>query len=134
MALTNADNYSFNSHQAVLDFISPLILEGYPVAIQTVYQDLYWDKDRIDHYEVFIGEKKKPIKITIERKEEELEITHKIVPYEIRAAFEQGKTLEYKPRKWSEELGENEWKPFSKHTVVEDYRFNADEYEYRIKE
>ena len=73
MALTNANNYSFNSHQAVLDFISPLILEGYPVAIQTIYEDHYWDKDRIDHYEVSIGEKRKPIKVIVKTEEEDCE-------------------------------------------------------------
>ena len=133
MAPINANNYSFNSRQAVLDFIAPLISEGYPVAIQTIYEDHYWDKDRIDHYEVYIGEKRKPIKVMIETEEEEPEIKYKPVPYEILVAFEQGKTLEYRSHKWSEELGENKWKPFSKYTAGTDYTFDTDNYEYRIK-
>ena len=137
MALTNTNNYSFNLHQAVLDFISPLILEGYPVAIQTVYEDHYWDKGRIDHYEVSIGEKKKPIKIFIqtdEEPEEEFVTERDPVSSKILLAFENGKTLEYRSRKWSDELGENKWKPFSKYTAGTDYTFNTDDYEYRIKE
>jgi len=81
MALTNANNYSFNSHQAVLDFIAPLITEGYPVAIQTVYEHHYWDEDIIDHYEVSIGEKKRKLYVKVEQEEEEPEIKHKTVPH-----------------------------------------------------
>lgn len=70
MALTNINNYSFNSHQAVLDFIAPLIVEGYPVAIQTMFREFPREND-IDHYEVSIGEKKKPIKVMIEEEDDE---------------------------------------------------------------
>lgn len=140
MALINTDSYTFNSRQAVLDFIAPLITEGYPVAIQTVYGNTIMDKDKIDHFEVFIGEKRKPIKIFIQTDEsEEPKIESVIerdpVPYEILLAFEQGKTLEYRSHKWSaEEPGENEWKPFSKYTACIDYTFDTNNYEYRIKE
>ena len=68
MALINASKYSFKLRQAALDFVAPLIVEGYPVVIQTVF-DEFW-KDRIDHYEVSIGEKRKPIKIIIEQEED----------------------------------------------------------------
>ena len=73
MALRNTGTYTFKFHPAVLDFIAPLINEGYPVVIQTVYEDHYWDKDRIDHYEVSIGEKRKPIKIKLLRQMKLLE-------------------------------------------------------------
>ena len=70
MALTNANNYTFNSRQDVLDFVTPLIVEGYPVVIQTVFDISILDANKIDHYEVSIGEKRKPIKVMIEQEED----------------------------------------------------------------
>ena len=137
MALTNANNYSFNSHQGVLDFISPLILEGYPVAIQTVYEENYWDKGRIDHYEVSVGEKKKPIKIYVGEPEkaenDDIDILRYKRPLEQREiiqAFWGGKTLQYRPIKFDVC---DDWKDFSENTAGEDYSFDFKNYEYRIK-
>ncbi len=124
MALTNANTYSFNSHHAVLDFISPLILEGYPVAIQTIYEEHYWDKDRIDHYEVSVGEKKKRITVMTEQKEE-----CDFVDPNVRAAFERGEFIQCRPIKFSP--GEEHWIVFSKNTAMEGYKFDP-AYEYRL--
>ena len=65
MALTNIQkSYEFKSHQRVLEFIGSLITEGYPVAIQTIYQKFPCE-DCIDHYEIYIGEKGKPMKLYV---------------------------------------------------------------------
>ena len=125
MALINANKYSFNSRQGVLDFIAPLISEGYPVAIQTVYEDHYWDKDRIDHYEVSIGEKRKPIEVMVETEDEKFDF----VDPDVRDAFERGEFIECRLIKFSP--GEEHWIRFSKNTAVEGYKFNPD-FEYRL--
>ena len=71
MALSNVkEPYKFNSHQNVLDFISPLIVEGYPVVIQTVFMG-FPREGTIDHYEVTVGEKDIPIKVYVKAEREE---------------------------------------------------------------
>lgn len=58
MSMINSGTYEFNSLQNVVDFVKPLIVEGYPVVINTVYKDnpfsIYSD---IDKFTVDIGKK-----------------------------------------------------------------------------
>ena len=70
MADISIKPYTFNSHQRLLEFVGSLITEGYSVGIQTIYQKFPCENS-IDHYEVFVGEKKKPIKVYVENEDSE---------------------------------------------------------------
>jgi hypothetical protein len=62
MSMINSGTYEFNSLMNVMDFIKPLIVEGYSVAINTVYKDVPFE-DSIDKFTVDVG--KKGCKMTI---------------------------------------------------------------------
>jgi len=48
--------FEFDSIHNVMDFIKPLLIEGYSVAINTVYKRLPFE-DSIDKFVVYVGEK-----------------------------------------------------------------------------
>lgn len=56
MAMINPGIYEFKSLYNVMDFVKPLIVEGYSVAINTVYKCVPFEND-IDKFEVNVGEK-----------------------------------------------------------------------------
>ena len=58
MSMINSGTYEFNSLFNVMDFVKPLIVEGYSVAINTVYKDVPFDIGNcIDKFEVNVGKK-----------------------------------------------------------------------------
>ena len=58
MAMINPGTYEFNSIFNVMDFVKPLLVEGYSVAINTVYKDVPFDIGNcIDKFEVNVGKK-----------------------------------------------------------------------------
>ena len=58
MSMINSGAYEFDSIYNVMDFVKPLILEGYSVAINTVYKDVPFKIGNcIDKFEVNVGEK-----------------------------------------------------------------------------
>ena len=56
MAMINPGIYEFDSILNVMDFVKPLLVEGYSVAINTVHEKVPFDY-RIDKFEVNIGKK-----------------------------------------------------------------------------
>ncbi len=56
MAMINSGSYEFNSILNVMDFVKPLIVEGYSVAINTVYQEIPFENS-IDKFIVNVGKK-----------------------------------------------------------------------------
>lgn len=56
MATINSGAYEFNSIQNLTDFIRPLIIEGYPVAVNTIYKEYPWEHD-IEKFTVCVGGK-----------------------------------------------------------------------------
>lgn len=56
MAMINPGTYEFDSILNVMDFVKPLLVEGYSVAINTVCEKVPFDY-RIDKFEVNIGKK-----------------------------------------------------------------------------
>ena len=56
MSMINPGTYEFDSILNVMDFVKPLLVEGYSVAINTVYEKVPFDY-RIDKFEVNIGKK-----------------------------------------------------------------------------
>lgn len=56
MAMINSNTYEFKSICNVMDFVKPLIIEGYPVAINTVYEAIPFENS-IDKFTVNIGKK-----------------------------------------------------------------------------
>lgn len=56
MSMINSGTYEFNSLQNVIDFVKPLIVEGYSVAINTIYEE-FPRKNHIDKFTVDIGKK-----------------------------------------------------------------------------
>ena len=56
MAMINSGSYEFNSILNVMDFVKPLIVEGYSIAINTVYQDIPFENS-IDKFIVTVGKK-----------------------------------------------------------------------------
>ena len=56
MAMINTGEYEFDSIYNVMDFIKPLIIEGYSVATNTRYKS-FPCKNSIDKFIVYVGEK-----------------------------------------------------------------------------
>lgn len=56
MGMINPSTYEFNSLYNAMDFVKPLLVEGYSVAINTVYEKAPFDY-RIDKYTVDVGKK-----------------------------------------------------------------------------
>lgn len=67
MEMINTGTYEFNSLFNVVDFVKPLLVEGYPVAINTFYKDFPLEY-KIDKFTVDVG--KKGCKIAIYNPEE----------------------------------------------------------------
>ena len=63
MAMINPGTYEFKSINNVMDFVKPLLVEGYPVAINTVYEHVPFKENSIDKFTVDVG--KKGCKISI---------------------------------------------------------------------
>ena len=63
------NSYKFESIQRTLDFVKSLVVEGYPVVINTQFMSFPREND-IDYFEVTVGEKKNNIKVMIEDKNE----------------------------------------------------------------
>lgn len=58
MSMINSGTYEFNSLFNVMDFVKPLLVEGYSVAINTVYKNVPFDIGNcIDKFEVNVGKK-----------------------------------------------------------------------------
>ena len=58
MAIINPGTYEFNSLYNVMDFVKPLLVEGYSVAINTVYKDVPFEIGScIDKFTVDVGKK-----------------------------------------------------------------------------
>ena len=57
MVMINPGTYEFNSIFNAMDFVKPLLVEGYPVAINTVYKDVPFLHNNIDKFEVNVGKK-----------------------------------------------------------------------------
>ena len=62
MAMINPGTYEFKSLYNVMEFVKPLIVEGYSVAINTIYKCVPFEND-IDKFTVDVG--KKGCKMTI---------------------------------------------------------------------
>ena len=56
MSMINPGTYEFNSLYNVMDFVKPLLIEGYSVAINTVYKEVPFENS-IDKFEVNVGKK-----------------------------------------------------------------------------
>ena len=56
MAMINSGTYEFNSICNLMDFVKPLVVEGYSVAINTVFKEFPREHD-IDKFEVNVGKK-----------------------------------------------------------------------------
>lgn len=56
MAMIDSGTYEFNSLQNAMDFVKPLLVEGYSVAINTVYRSISFES-QIDKFTVDIGKK-----------------------------------------------------------------------------
>lgn len=56
MAMINPGTYEFNSLFNVMDFVKALIVEGYSVAINTIYKQFPREND-IEKFTVDIGKK-----------------------------------------------------------------------------
>lgn len=56
MEILNPGTYEFNSIHNLMDFVKPLIVEGYSVAINTVYKHVPFENS-IDKFTVDIGKK-----------------------------------------------------------------------------
>ena len=56
MTMINSGTYEFNSIYNVMEFVKPLLIEGYPVAINTTYKE-YPREYEIDKFTVDIGKK-----------------------------------------------------------------------------
>ena len=56
MSMINSGTYEFDSIFNVMDFVKPLVIEGFPVAINTVYKEFPRERD-IDKFIVNIGKK-----------------------------------------------------------------------------
>ena len=70
MMKPNVTEYEFNSIENLLDFIRPLIIEGYTVATRTVFRP-YPRENSIDKYIVYVADAKgKELSITIKGDEE----------------------------------------------------------------
>lgn len=54
--MNNPCTYEFNSLFNVMDFVKPLLVEGYPVAINTVSKEFPF-RDSIDNFTVDVGNK-----------------------------------------------------------------------------
>lgn len=58
MSMINPGTYEFNSIHDVMDFVKPLLVEGYSVAINTVYKNIpFGIENCIDKFEVNVGKK-----------------------------------------------------------------------------
>ena len=58
MAMINPSTYEFNSLQNAMDFVKPLLVEGYSVAINTVYRKVPFEiENQIDKFTVDVGKK-----------------------------------------------------------------------------
>lgn len=58
MAMINCNLYEFNSLQNAMDFVKSLLVEGYSVAINTVYTDNpFAFQNHIDKFTVDVGKK-----------------------------------------------------------------------------
>ncbi len=56
MAIINSDTYEFQSLDNLLDFVKPLVVEGYPVAINTV-PGTFPREYTIEKFVVYVGNK-----------------------------------------------------------------------------
>ena len=56
MAMIKSNTYEFKSICNVMDFVKPLIVEGYSVAINTVYEAIPFENS-IDKFTVDVGKK-----------------------------------------------------------------------------
>lgn len=54
--MINSGTYEFNSIQNLTDFIRPLIIEGYSVAVNTIFKKYPWEHD-IEKFIVYVSEK-----------------------------------------------------------------------------
>lgn len=71
MAISLIPNkYEFESITRTLDFVKSLIVEGYPVVINTRFMGFPREND-VDCFEVTVGEKKNNINVMIEYKNED---------------------------------------------------------------
>lgn len=58
MSMINPSTYEFNSLQNAMDFVKPLLVEGYSVAINTVYKNVPFEiENQIDKFTVDVGKK-----------------------------------------------------------------------------
>lgn len=63
------DYYEFRSLFNMMDFIKPLAVEGYTIAIKTVYKQFPREND-IDKFIVMVGPKGKDIKVFVTEDDE----------------------------------------------------------------
>ena len=56
MVMIDSGTYEFKSLSNAVDFVKPLVVEGYSVAINTVYKDFPF-RDSIDKFTVDVGKK-----------------------------------------------------------------------------
>ena len=63
------NNYKFESIIRTMDFVKSLVVEGYPVVINTQFMSFPREND-IEYFEVTVGEKKNNIHVMIEDKNE----------------------------------------------------------------
>ena len=62
MAMVNSGTYEFKSLSNLMDFVKPLIVEGYPVAINTVLGK-FPREYTIEKFIAYVGEKGNQFKI-----------------------------------------------------------------------
>ena len=56
MSIINPGTYEFNSIFNVMDFVKPLLVEGYSVAVNTTFKKYPWEHD-IEKFTVYVGKK-----------------------------------------------------------------------------
>lgn len=58
MGMVNHNTYEFNSLQNAMDFVKPLVIEGYSVVINTVYRNGPFEiENQIDKFIVDVAKK-----------------------------------------------------------------------------
>ena len=64
MMIPTTTQYEFTSIQNVLDFIRPLLIEGYKISTKTVFRGFPREYD-IEKFVVYVIDKDKEMKITV---------------------------------------------------------------------
>lgn len=126
MAMTpTVTEVEFNSIENLLDFIKPLIVEGYSIAVRTIYEEFPYQY-KIKNFVVYLVDKDKDMKITLKDPEDKKNKMNPMIFNEVCLAYAMGKKVECK----SENHDWEELPPIEEHGVLR----QLDGVEFRVKE